>query len=94
MNEAIAAYRSITVSKEFKEIERMLEDARYDEAQALFNAECKGEERGRAVGRAEGRAEGRADIVKNALRRQMPIADIMDLTGLTQAEVESYMAAP
>jgi hypothetical protein len=35
MSEAVAAYKSVTVSPEFKEIERMREKARHNEASAL-----------------------------------------------------------
>ena len=44
MNELIEAYNSITVSPEFQELERLREKARHDEAQALHNAEHKGEQ--------------------------------------------------
>jgi predicted phage gp36 major capsid-like protein len=44
MNEAIAYY-TITASSEFREMERLWEKARHDEAQALENAEKRGEER-------------------------------------------------
>ena len=37
MSEAIGAYRSITVSPEFKEAARLREKARHDEAQAMLN---------------------------------------------------------
>jgi predicted transposase/invertase (TIGR01784 family) len=42
MKEAVKAYRSVTVSTAFKEIERMKTKARFDEAQALHNATQKG----------------------------------------------------
>ena len=45
MNEAIGAYRHVAASPEFREIERMRSKARHDEAQALRNAEQRGEER-------------------------------------------------
>ena len=38
MEQAITAYRSITVTPEFREMERLRSKARHDEAQALFNA--------------------------------------------------------
>ena len=41
MSEAIGAYRSITVSPEFKEAERLRAKARHDEAQALLNERIK-----------------------------------------------------
>jgi hypothetical protein len=46
MQEAIEAYRSITVTPEFREMERLRAKARRDEAQALVHAEKIGEERG------------------------------------------------
>jgi hypothetical protein len=37
VSQAIAAYRKIIVTKEFREYERLWSKARHDEAQALFN---------------------------------------------------------
>jgi predicted transposase/invertase (TIGR01784 family) len=47
MSQAIDAYYTITASSEFRERERLRAKARHDEAQALHNAEQKGETRGR-----------------------------------------------
>jgi predicted transposase/invertase (TIGR01784 family) len=44
MQEAIQAYRQTSVSAEFKELERMRQKARHDEAQALRHARQEGEE--------------------------------------------------
>jgi predicted transposase/invertase (TIGR01784 family) len=41
MEEAIVAYRSITATPEFREMERLRTKARHDEAQALFNERRK-----------------------------------------------------
>ena len=41
MSEAIKAYRHVSASNEFKEIERLRSKAKHDEAQALKNAERK-----------------------------------------------------
>ena len=46
MNQAIEAYRSVAASPEFREMERMRSKARHDEAQAIENAEKRGEKRG------------------------------------------------
>jgi predicted transposase/invertase (TIGR01784 family) len=48
MNEAIGAYRHMSATDEFKEIERLRSRARHNEASALGNAERRGEERERA----------------------------------------------
>ena len=45
MEQAISAYHSITASPEFREQERLWSKARHDEAQALSNAEERGENR-------------------------------------------------
>jgi predicted transposase/invertase (TIGR01784 family) len=48
MKQAIEAYRRVSVSPEFRELERMRSRARHDEAQALYNAEQRGGEKERA----------------------------------------------
>ncbi|MCL2080386.1 MAG: Rpn family recombination-promoting nuclease/putative transposase [Oscillospiraceae bacterium] len=77
MQQAINAYREVTVSPEFRELVRMQEKARLDERQALHHA------------RKVARAEGMAEVAKNLLRRNRPLNEIMEDTGLTQAEIES-----
>ena len=46
MNEAIVAYRHVSASPEFLEMERMRSKALHDEAQAIKNATLSGERRG------------------------------------------------
>ena len=72
MQQAISAYREVTVSPEFRELVRMQEKARLDERQALHHA----------------KKEGRAEVAKKLLRRNRPIDEIIEDTGLTQAEIE------
>jgi predicted transposase/invertase (TIGR01784 family) len=50
MNEAIQAYRGVTVTNEFRSLEWLREKTRHDEAQALQNAERRGEQRGEKRG--------------------------------------------
>lgn len=92
MNQAIDAYYTITASPEFREVERLREKARHDEAQALYHAEQKGMQRGRQEGKLEGRLEGKLEgkyeIVRNALQMQVPLPDIVKLTGLSYEEIE------
>ena len=77
LNQAINAYHSVTASPEFQEIERMRDRARHDEAQALYHA----------------RRVGMFDVARNALQKKMSVDDIMDITGLTRAEVEGLRDA-
>lgn len=81
MNQAINAYYSITASSEFREVERLREKARHDEAQALYHAKQEG--------KIEGKNERNIEIARNALQMKMPVADIAKLTGLTREEVEN-----
>ena len=48
MSEALLAYRHVAASDEFIRIEKMRSKARHDEAQAIRNAEKRGEERANA----------------------------------------------
>jgi predicted transposase/invertase (TIGR01784 family) len=73
MSEAITAYRQITVTPEFREMERLRSKARHDEAQALYNAERK-----KAF-----------EIAQKMMKRNRPINEIVEDTGLTREEVES-----
>ena len=50
MSEAIAAYRHVAASDKFIQIEKARSKARHDEAQAIGNAERRGEARGEVIG--------------------------------------------
>lgn len=76
MEQAVNAYYTITASPEFREIERLREKARHDEAQALHHA------------KQEGISERNIEIARNALQMGMPVTDIAKLTGLTHEEIE------
>ena len=96
MEQAISAYYSITASEEFREIERMREKARHDEAQALHNAEQKGIQKGMQEGMRKGIQEGiqqgiserNIEIAKNLVKLGMTLQQIVTATGLTKEEVE------
>jgi hypothetical protein len=75
MNEAIGAYRHVSATDEFKEIERLRSRARHNEASALGNAERRGEERERAKWQSvvadKDAALADKDVENEALRRQL-----------------------
>ena len=81
MKQAIGAYRAVTATDEFRQIERMRADARNIEASALGNARRKAE-KAKAI-----------EIAKNALKMKLPIDDIIKLTGLAREEVEALRDA-
>ena len=71
MEQAIRAYYSITASEEFREIERMREKARHDEAQALHNAEQKGIQKGMQEGMRKGMQEGMQEGMRKGIQEGM-----------------------
>ena len=81
MSQAINAYYTITASSEFREKERLRAKARHDEAQALYHA--------RREARREGKQEEKYEIAKKLLKRNRPVDEIVEDTGLTYEEVES-----
>lgn len=80
MNQAINAYYAITASSEFREVERLREKARHDEAQALYHAEQKGIQKGAS--------ERSIEIARNLLNINLPLDQIAIATGLTIDEIE------
>jgi predicted transposase/invertase (TIGR01784 family) len=64
---ALEAYRNITGSAEYRELERIRERARHDEAQALLSSMEKGLEKGRKEGLEKGRLEIAIKLVKNGI---------------------------
>jgi predicted transposase/invertase (TIGR01784 family) len=76
MTEAITAYRHITVTPEFREMERLRSKARHDEAQALYNAERK----------------RTFEIARNMMSDNEPVDKIVRYTGLTHKEIEDLQA--
>ena len=76
MKQAIDAFHSITVSPEFREIERLYAKARHDEAQALRHA------------RLEERFENTRAIAKNFLLEGVPLETVIKATGMSRDEVE------
>jgi predicted transposase/invertase (TIGR01784 family) len=77
VREAIEAYHQITATSEFQEAERLRFKARHDEAQALYNAERRGE------------TSKAFDIARRMLARHRPISEITEDTGLTREDIEN-----
>ena len=75
LNQAISAYHSVTASQEFLELERLRTKAQHDEAQALYNAEQKGE------------TQKAFSIARNLLEMDFPLDKIVAATGLTRNEI-------
>ena len=81
MEQAINAYYTITASPEFREVERLREKARHDEAQALHHAKLEGIQ--------QGAAERNIEIARKLLKRNRPIDEIVEDTGLSREEIDN-----
>lgn len=77
MEQAIGAYRKVTATDEFRELERQRHYAAHNRASALGYA----------------RREEKNDIAKNLLGMDLPIDKIVAATGLTRVEVEALRDA-
>lgn len=77
MSQAIGAYRKVTATDEFKELERQRHYAAHNRASALGHA----------------RREEKTVIAKNLVGMDVPIDKIVTATGLTLAEVEALRDA-
>lgn len=89
MDQAINAYYTITASPKFREIERLREKARHDEAQALYQARQEGKIEGRLEGRLEGISARNIEIAKNLMKMGLPFHQIIAATGLTAEELDN-----
>ncbi len=85
MSEAINAYRTVTASAEYREIERLREKAGHDEAQALHAAEIRGE----VNGVIKGKEIAKAEIAQNLIKTGMSIQKVAEVTGLEQSDTEA-----
>ena len=73
MEKAINAYNTVTVSPEFRELERLRSIARHNESSAL---------------RFE-REQNTIEIAKNLIKVDVPVEKIITATGLSREEVEN-----
>jgi len=76
MEQAIRAYHQITADSEFKELERLREKARHDEASALRHA------------REEGMENERLEIARKMKNAGLPLNEIKEFTGLPVESIE------
>ena len=62
-----------------------------DEINIRRTAEQKARAEGKAEGRAEGRKEGLFEVAKKMLSKGVSVSDVVDFTGLTEAEIETLL---
>jgi predicted transposase/invertase (TIGR01784 family) len=83
MNEAINAYQKISVSPEFRELERARSYARHNEASALRHARQEGE--------ASGMEKGMEKVAQNALEEGVSVELISKITGFDMEKINSLI---
>jgi hypothetical protein len=71
MTEAIGAYRQVSATNEFREIERQRERARHNEASALYNAQMKERKKWQSVIAEKEEALAQKDDLIAKLRTQL-----------------------
>jgi predicted transposase YdaD len=76
MEKAVQAYHQITTDSQFRELERLREIARHNEASAL------------RYERNEGRKEGIEEVARVALAQGMSIETIHAITGLSMEPIQ------
>ena len=69
MKEAIGTYRQVSATEEFRQLERLRERTRNNEAAALGHARRMREAEGNAEGKAEGIAEGKAEGIAEGIAK-------------------------
>jgi predicted transposase/invertase (TIGR01784 family) len=92
MDQAISAYRSVSASAEFQEMERLRDKARIDGISALRNAERRGIIEGIREGILEGERKGRLEeklkVARNLKNYGVPEDIIATSTGLSDDEIQ------
>ena len=81
MEQAIQAYHQITADSEFRELERLREMARHNEAAALRHARDEGIAEGEVKGEAKGRTEERLEIARKMKEMGFSNEQIQTVTG-------------
>jgi hypothetical protein len=73
MVQAVEAYKSVTATEEFRNLEWLRMKTAHDEASAIGNAERRGERRGEARGEARANKRWQAEVER--LRQRIAILE-------------------
>jgi len=79
MQQAIEAYHHVSASAEFRELERLRDRTRHNEASALNNAERKGLQKGRR--------EAFIELARKMKIKGADVEYIIEMTGLTLNDI-------
>ena len=89
INKAIDELEQVSGNEKLRRIAELQEKYIRDEQASIEYAQDEGYKHGREDGIVEGKAKGKTEIAKNLLKKQMPIQDIAEVTGLSQEEIEN-----
>ncbi|MDR1062870.1 MAG: Rpn family recombination-promoting nuclease/putative transposase [Azoarcus sp.] len=95
VKKAVAKLIALSADEETRQLAESREKLRRDNAARMYAAEQKGRmeglEQGLERGLEQGREQERLALARNALTMNLPIADIMALTGLSRETIQSMM---
>ena len=89
VGKAIVKLRELSADERARDMLERREKARRDIAAMMGDAINQGRAEGRAEGRTEGRAEERINFARKLLKRNSPIEDVIEYTGLTHEEIKA-----
>ncbi len=90
--QTVILYQFPKLSRE--EIEKMLQVTDVRETRVFQEALEEGREAGRGLGREEGREEARQDMARRLLQLGHTLAEVADVTGLSQSKLRSLKKRP
>jgi predicted transposase/invertase (TIGR01784 family) len=94
INEAWGHIRVLSGDERARALADAREKARMDLASYISDAQYEGHQKGLQEGRQEGRQEEKFEIVRNALRENLPVEIVAKLTGLSYAEIQRLADLP
>ena len=88
INKAIDELEQVSGNEKLRRIAELKEKYIRDEQASIEYAQDEGYKHGREDGIAEGETKSKTEIAKKMLKKCMKIEDIIELTGLSQEEIE------
>ena len=88
INKAIDELEQVSGNEKLRRIAELKEKYIRDEQASIEYAQDEGYKQGKEDGKAEGKNEQNIEIAQKMLKKSMKIEDIIELTGLSQEEIE------
>ena len=88
IKDAVKDYEVLTGDEEIKRLTEVRLMSELEEQSALATARAKGTEEGLKQGKEEGLKQGKEEIAKKLLEMNLPLKQIIEVTGLSKEEIE------